>query len=86
MVVAVILIVVLTRPGGGTSEVFAEPAASTGPDPVTKSSANDSSPTPSATPRKPSGGGNSDFSGAAPGLYGGTGTARAVMSRSRSPI
>ncbi|MGY5134131.1 DUF6777 domain-containing protein [Streptomyces nigrescens] len=69
---AVILIVVLTRPGGGTSEVFAEPAASTGQDPVTKSSANDSSPTASATPRKPSGGGNSEFSGATPGLYGGT--------------
>ncbi|BCK67684.1 hypothetical protein Srufu_016370 [Streptomyces libani subsp. rufus] len=51
--------------------MFAEPAASTGQDPVTKSSAKESSPTPSATP-KPSGGGNSKFSGATPGLYGGT--------------
>ncbi|MGW8552764.1 DUF6777 domain-containing protein [Streptomyces tubercidicus] len=72
VVVAVILIVVLTRPGGGGSEVFAEPVSSTGPDPVTASSANESTPIPSATPRKPSGGGNSEFSGATPGLYGGT--------------
>ncbi|MEU8681770.1 DUF6777 domain-containing protein [Streptomyces sp. NPDC048611] len=72
VIVAVVLIVVLTRPGGGTSEVFAEPVASTGPDPMTPSSANESTPTPSATPRKPSGGGNSEFSGATPGLYGGT--------------
>ncbi|MFC9239195.1 DUF6777 domain-containing protein [Streptomyces decoyicus] len=73
VVAAVILTMVLTRPGGsGTSEVFAEPAASTGQDPVTKSTANDSSPTSSAKPRKPSGGGNSTFEGATPGLYGGT--------------
>ncbi|MGW7574510.1 DUF6777 domain-containing protein [Streptomyces sp. NPDC054765] len=73
MVAAVILTVVLTRPGGsGTSEVFAEPAASTGRNPVTKSTANESSPAPSATPRKPSGGGNSTFQGSTPGLYGGT--------------
>ncbi|MFE6738454.1 DUF6777 domain-containing protein [Streptomyces tubercidicus] len=72
VVVAVILIFVLTRPGGGGSEVFAEPVSSTGPDPVTASSANESTPVPSATPRKPSGGGNSEFSGATPGLYGGT--------------
>ncbi|MFD0162618.1 DUF6777 domain-containing protein [Streptomyces decoyicus] len=73
VVAAVILTMVLTRPGGsGTSEVFAEPAASTGQDPVTKSTANDSSPTSSAKPRKPSGGGNSTFEGGTPGLYGGT--------------
>ncbi|MGW9176211.1 DUF6777 domain-containing protein [Streptomyces decoyicus] len=73
VVAAVILTMVLTRQGGsGTSEVFAEPAASTGQDPVTKSTANDSSPTSSAKPRKPSGGGNSTFEGATPGLYGGT--------------
>ncbi|MFI5523230.1 DUF6777 domain-containing protein [Streptomyces platensis] len=72
VVVAVVLIVIFTRPGGGTSEVFAEPAASTGQDPVTKSSAKESSPIPSATPKKPSGGGKSEFSGATPGLYGGT--------------
>ncbi|MFG2826241.1 DUF6777 domain-containing protein [Streptomyces sp. NPDC048434] len=73
MVAAVILTVVLTRPGGsGTGEVFAEPAGSTGRDPVTKSTANESSPAPSATPKKPSGGGNSTFQGATPGLYGGT--------------
>ncbi len=72
VVAAVIVTMVLTRPSSGTSEVFAEPAASTGQDPVTKSTANDSSPTPSAKPRKPSGGGNSTFEGATPGLYGGT--------------
>ncbi|KOG50267.1 hypothetical protein ADK74_02295 [Streptomyces decoyicus] len=73
VVAAVIVTMLLTRPGGsGTSEVFAEPAASTGQDPVTKSTANDSSPTSSGKPRKPSGGGNSTFEGATPGLYGGT--------------
>lgn len=72
VVAAVIITLVLTRPSGsGTSEVFAEPAASTGRDPVTKSSANDSSPSPSATPKQ-SNGSHSEFSGATPGLYGGT--------------
>ncbi|BDH14039.1 DUF6777 domain-containing protein [Streptomyces hygroscopicus] len=72
VVAAVIVTMVLTRPSSGTSEVFAEPAASTGRDPVTKSTANDSTPASSAKPRKPSGGGNSTFEGATPGLYGGT--------------
>lgn len=72
VVAAVIITLVLTRPSGSsTSEVFAEPAASTGRDPVTKSSANDSSPSPSATPKQ-SNGSHSEFSGATPGLYGGT--------------
>lgn len=71
VVAAVIIIVVLTRPSGTTSEVFAEPAASTGPNPVTKSSANESTPATSARPKQSSGS-NSEFSGATPGLYGGT--------------
>ncbi|QTZ96550.1 DUF6777 domain-containing protein [Streptomyces auratus] len=71
VVAAVIITIVLTRPSGTTSEVFAEPAASTGPNPVTKSSANESTPTTSATPKQSSGS-NSEFSGATPGLYGGT--------------
>lgn len=71
VVAAVIIIVVLTRPSGTTSEVFAEPAASTGPNPVTKSSANESTPATSAQPKQSSGS-NSEFSGATPGLYGGT--------------
>ncbi|MBM4792779.1 hypothetical protein HXP44_12120 [Streptomyces sioyaensis] len=71
VVAAVIITIVLTRSSGTTSEVFAQPATSTGPNPVTKSSANESAPAPSATP-KPASGSNSEFSGATPGLYGGT--------------
>ncbi|MGW8400183.1 DUF6777 domain-containing protein, partial [Streptomyces lydicus] len=72
MVAAVIAAVVLTRPGGGgQTEVFAEPAAAIGQNPVTRSSANDSTPSPSATPVK-SGGSNTKISGSTAGLYGGT--------------
>ncbi|MEU9120917.1 DUF6777 domain-containing protein [Streptomyces sp. NPDC048506] len=73
VVVAVVLTLVLTRPGGsGSTELFAEPAGSTGQNPVTDSSANDSTAAPSATPKRPSRGSNSTFSGATAGLYGGT--------------
>ncbi|MFE0188598.1 DUF6777 domain-containing protein [Streptomyces sp. NPDC059008] len=73
VVAAVILTLVLTRPdGAGTAEIFAEPAGSTGRDPVTASTATESGPTPSETPRKPVKGTNSNISGAMPGLYGGT--------------
>lgn len=70
---------VLTRPGGGGSasagEIFAQPAAETGPDPFTSSTATDSS----APPVSPSTGNQSapddavrQVDGGAPGLYGGT--------------
>ncbi len=73
VVAAVILTVVLTRPNGtGAAEIFAEPAGSTGRDPLTDSTATESTPAPSATPRKPVKGTNSNISGAMPGLYGGT--------------
>jgi hypothetical protein len=86
VVAAVILAVVLTRPdGGGTGasdggtstsegEVFLQPAADTGPDPFTESTAKESSaspvspsPTELATPNAVQG-----VQGGAPGLYGGT--------------
>ncbi|UKY53461.1 DUF6777 domain-containing protein [Streptomyces inhibens] len=68
-----ILTVVLTRPNGGaaTAEVFAEPTGSTGQHPFTQSTANESTPSPSATPRK-SGGTRSAFHGSEAGLYGGS--------------
>ncbi|QDY80692.1 hypothetical protein FQU76_01845 [Streptomyces qinzhouensis] len=80
MVVAVVLI--LTLPGGsggsGSSssrEVFLQAAGSTGPDPYTASTAQES--TPPQQPAQPTGpppGGNTirAVSGATPGLYGGT--------------
>nr|WP_202458270.1 DUF6777 domain-containing protein [Streptomyces sp. SID5464] len=86
VVAAVILAVVLTRPdGGGTGasdggtgtsegEVFLQPAADTGPDPFTESTAKESSaspvspsPTELATQNAVRG-----VQGGAPGLYGGT--------------
>ncbi|KPC64171.1 hypothetical protein ADL29_13235 [Streptomyces chattanoogensis] len=71
VVVAVIVTLLLTRPGGsGTAEVFAEPAAAAGRNPVTESTADESTPSPSATPRK-SAGTTSAFHGSTPGLYGG---------------
>ncbi|MFI6766263.1 DUF6777 domain-containing protein [Streptomyces sp. NPDC050355] len=73
VVAAVILTIVLTRPNGASAnEVFAEPAGYTGRDPVTESTATESTPAPSATPRKPVKGTNSNFAGQTPGLYGGT--------------
>ncbi|MFH9227867.1 DUF6777 domain-containing protein [Streptomyces lydicus] len=74
VVAAVIAAVVLTRPGGGgQTEVFAEPAASVGQNPVTRSTANTSTASPSPTPVK-SGGSNAKtkIPGSMAGLYGGT--------------
>ncbi|MFD7551941.1 DUF6777 domain-containing protein [Streptomyces sp. NPDC059578] len=86
VVAAVVLGVVLTRPGGngggggsggGSGEVFLQAANSTGRDPFTASTARDSSPPPS-TPSLPgrsesaSGYVTQGVSGAEPGLYGGT--------------
>ncbi|MEU3727541.1 DUF6777 domain-containing protein, partial [Streptomyces sp. NPDC031705] len=80
----VTLVVVLARPGGGggtrqqaDAEVFLQPAASSGRDPFTESTAAEqASPPPenpppgSATPTGPAG--TRAVSGASPGLYGGT--------------
>ncbi|MFF2367421.1 DUF6777 domain-containing protein [Streptomyces sp. NPDC058122] len=76
---AVILGLVFTNNGGGaknaSSEVFAQPAAKSGPDSFTESTANDSSiesesPAASASSAPATQGGT--YSGSAPGLYGGT--------------
>ncbi|WP_261955051.1 DUF6777 domain-containing protein [Streptomyces nigrescens] len=74
VVAAVILTIVLTRPGGGSAsaELFAEPAGSVGQNPVTASTANESGSAPSIRPVKPSQGTNSQIPGSMPGLYGGT--------------
>ncbi|MFM9370409.1 DUF6777 domain-containing protein [Streptomyces sp. Da 82-17] len=86
IVAAVALVVYLTRPdggagGGGTAsgEIFLEPAASRGEAPFTGSTARKpaESPTPTATPTPtPSEtedtGGRATYSGATPGLYGGS--------------
>lgn len=74
MVVAVVLAVVFTRPGGGSGsgELFAETANSTGQNPVTQSTAKISTPSPSATPKQSPGSTNSTVSGSTAGLYGGT--------------
>ncbi|MEU5012489.1 DUF6777 domain-containing protein [Streptomyces sp. NPDC021749] len=74
VVAAVILTIVLTRPGGGSApaEVYAQPAATTGPNPVTKSTAIESSAAPSVRPARTSQGTNSQIPGSMPGLYGGT--------------
>ncbi|MFB8246807.1 DUF6777 domain-containing protein [Streptomyces sp. NPDC001046] len=88
VVAAVILAVVLSRPDGGSTgasdaststssgEVFLEPAADTGPDPFTDSTADEKS---SASPVPPTGASESTgqnalagVKGDAPGLYGGT--------------
>ncbi|WP_336599222.1 DUF6777 domain-containing protein [Streptomyces sp. MOE7] len=74
VVAAVIAAVVLTRPGGGgQTEVFAEPAASVGQNPVTRSTANTSTASPSPTPVKAgSSNAKTEISGSTAGLYGGT--------------
>ncbi|MCH0566609.1 DUF6777 domain-containing protein [Streptomyces sp. MUM 2J] len=79
VVAVVALVVVLTRPGGsgggGGSEVFAQPAANTGPDPFTASTATESS-APPVSPSAPGGSASANevrgVSGGAPGLYGGS--------------
>ncbi|NGO43711.1 DUF6777 domain-containing protein [Streptomyces ureilyticus] len=78
-VAAVVLAVVLTRPDGGTSssgsEVFLQAAGKSGPDPFTKSTAEDSSTlpeTPSPTTTSDSANVTRGVDGSAPGLYGGT--------------
>ncbi|MFJ5774112.1 DUF6777 domain-containing protein [Streptomyces sp. NPDC093094] len=79
VVAAVVLAVVLTRPGGGSApgsggEVFLQAAGTSGPDPFTESTADDSS----LPPVTPSPAGTSPANtvrgvdGGAPGLYGGT--------------
>ncbi|MFI6144146.1 DUF6777 domain-containing protein [Streptomyces sp. NPDC051109] len=80
---AVVLAVVLTRPGGSPSargEVFLQPASATGPAPFTESTAVQEavpppqSPAPSAQSATPGPGTTATrtISGSAPGLYGGT--------------
>ncbi|MEU4084600.1 DUF6777 domain-containing protein [Streptomyces aureus] len=76
---AVILGLVFTNNGGGTknasSEVFAQSADKSGPDPFTESTANDSSiesETPTAPAPSVTAGKGGVYSGSAPGLYGGT--------------
>ena len=78
-VAAVVLAVVFTRPDGGTSgsgsEVFLQAAGKAGPDPFTKSTAEDSSTvpeTPSPTTTSDSANVTRGVDGSAPGLYGGT--------------
>lgn len=79
-VVAVVLIVVLTRSddsgGSADGEVFLQAAGKTGPDPFTESTATDSSTppeTPTATPsRSEPANVTRAVDGSAPGLYGGT--------------
>ncbi|MDF3301297.1 DUF6777 domain-containing protein [Streptomyces tropicalis] len=74
----VVAAVLLTTSGGGSGargEVFLQPAAQTGPDPFTGSTATASSaPPPSAVPTAPSQPPNAvrGVQGGAPGLYGGT--------------
>ncbi|MEU1366832.1 DUF6777 domain-containing protein [Streptomyces sp. NPDC005803] len=83
LVAAVVVTVVLTRPGGSDKEggeVFLEAAGSTGPDPFTgstaRSSASDASPTtvpsPVASASRTRSHVTQAVDGSAPGLYGGT--------------
>lgn len=83
LVAAVVLTVVLTRPGGSDQaggEVFLQAAGSTGPDPFTGStargSAGDATPTavpsPVASPSRTRSNVTQGVDGSAPGLYGGT--------------
>lgn len=84
LVAAVVLTVVLTRPGGSDKaggEVFLQAAGSTGPDPFTgstaRSSAGDTTPTDAPSPvasptRTQSSHVTQGVDGSAPGLYGGT--------------
>ncbi len=80
LIAAVVLALVLTRPdGGGTGaggEVFLQPAAATGPDPFTESSAREAAPSPPPpTPREsapPPANVTRSVQGSAPGVYSGT--------------
>ncbi|MEV0490098.1 DUF6777 domain-containing protein [Streptomyces atratus] len=78
LVAAVILTIVLTRPGGSSvapGEVFLQPAGSAGQDPFTESTARTSAPaTPTAVPNPSETRANvtQGVDGATPGLYGGT--------------
>ncbi|WP_406119077.1 DUF6777 domain-containing protein [Streptomyces anulatus] len=82
LVAAVVLVVVLTRPDGGSKaggEVFLQAAGDSGPDPFTESTARDSEPepgtaSPSVAPSASRTGTQATrgVDGAAPGLYGGT--------------
>ncbi|MFG3407072.1 DUF6777 domain-containing protein [Streptomyces sp. NPDC048142] len=82
LVAAVVLVVVLTRPDGGSEaggEVFLQAAGDSGPDPFTESTARESDPGPattgpSVTPSASRTGTQvtRGVDGAAPGLYGGT--------------
>ncbi|MFG2721809.1 DUF6777 domain-containing protein [Streptomyces sp. NPDC048416] len=78
VVVAVVLAVVLTRPNGSSQahgEVLLQPAAKSGPDPFTGSTARNDS-TPSSPSALPSSSASAQVTrgvdGSAPGLYGGT--------------
>lgn len=82
LVAAVVLVVVLTRPDGGSKaggEVFLQAAGDSGPDPFTESTARDGEPepgtaSPSVAPSASRTGTQATrgVDGAAPGLYGGT--------------
>ncbi|MFD4026002.1 DUF6777 domain-containing protein [Streptomyces sp. NPDC058576] len=82
LVAAVVLVVVLTRPEGGSKaggEVFLQSAGESGQDPFTESTADDSAPepgtaSPSVAPSASKTGAQvtRGVDGAAPGLYGGT--------------
>lgn len=82
LVAAVVLVVVLTRPDGGSKaggEVFLQAAGASGPDPFTESTARESGPepgtaSPSVAPSASETGAQvtRGVDGAAPGLYGGT--------------
>ncbi|MFI2356157.1 DUF6777 domain-containing protein [Streptomyces anulatus] len=82
LVAAFVLVVVLTRPDGGSKaggEVFLQAAGDSGPDPFTESTARDSEPepgtaSPSVAPSASRTGTQATrgVDGAAPGLYGGT--------------
>ncbi|MFJ6613911.1 DUF6777 domain-containing protein [Streptomyces sp. NPDC091289] len=82
LVAAVVLVVVLTRPDGGSKaggEVFLQAAGESGPDPFTESTAEDDAPgpgtaSPSVAPSASATGAQvtRGVDGAAPGLYGGT--------------
>ncbi|MGW8994313.1 DUF6777 domain-containing protein [Streptomyces zhihengii] len=82
VVAAVVVTVVLTRPGGSGSdsaegEVFLQAASADGPDPFTGSTARDTSPAPAPSTSKPAPSASGTnvtraVGGATPGLYGGT--------------
>ncbi|MEU0834188.1 DUF6777 domain-containing protein [Streptomyces sp. NPDC005969] len=78
LVAAVVVTIVLTRPGGGSvaaGEVFLQPAGSAGQDPFTESTARTSAPatpTPVPNPSETRANVTQGVDGATPGLYGGT--------------